>query len=66
MYTSQTAEMPGLYKDGAYDLSGTAVGVVEKKDLIDGKNITVGDIIIGLPSSGVHSNGFSLVRRLVF
>ncbi|KAK2438826.1 phosphoribosylformylglycinamidine cyclo-ligase, chloroplastic/mitochondrial [Trifolium repens] len=61
----ETAEMPGLYKDGAYDLSGTAVGVVEKKDLIDGKNITVGDIIIGLPSSGVHSNGFSLVRRVL-
>jgi phosphoribosylformylglycinamidine cyclo-ligase len=66
MYTSQTAEMPGLYKEGEYDLSGTAVGVVKKEDLIDGKNITVGDIIIGLPSSGVHSNGFSLVRRLVF
>jgi phosphoribosylformylglycinamidine cyclo-ligase len=66
MYTSQTAEMPGLYKEGEYDLSGTAVGVVKKEDLIDGKNITVGDIIIGLPPSGVHSNGFSLVRRLVF
>ncbi|WJX53732.1 Phosphoribosylformylglycinamidine cyclo-ligase, chloroplastic/mitochondrial [Trifolium repens] len=61
----ETAEMPGLYKEGEYDLSGTAVGVVKKEDLIDGKNITVGDIIIGLPSSGVHSNGFSLVRRVL-
>jgi phosphoribosylformylglycinamidine cyclo-ligase len=66
MYTSQTAEMPGLYKEGEYDLSGCAVGIVKKEDVINGKNITVGDIIIGLPSSGVHSNGFSLVRRLVF
>ncbi|WJX53733.1 Phosphoribosylformylglycinamidine cyclo-ligase, chloroplastic/mitochondrial [Trifolium repens] len=61
----ETAEMPGLYKEGEYDLSGCAVGIVKKEDVINGKNITVGDIIIGLPSSGVHSNGFSLVRRVL-
>ncbi|GAU25368.1 hypothetical protein TSUD_70210 [Trifolium subterraneum] len=61
----ETAEMPGLYKEGEYDLSGCAVGIVKKEDVINGKNITAGDIIIGLPSSGVHSNGFSLVRRVL-
>lgn len=61
----ETAEMPGLYKEGEYDLSGCAVGIVKKEDVINGKNIAVGDIIIGLPSSGVHSNGFSLVRRVL-
>lgn len=61
----QTAEMPGFYKDGEYDLGGSAVGVVKKGSIIDGKNIVAGDVLIGLPSSGVHSNGFSLVRRLV-
>ncbi|XP_004500242.1 phosphoribosylformylglycinamidine cyclo-ligase, chloroplastic/mitochondrial-like [Cicer arietinum] len=61
----ETAEMPGLYKEGEYDLSGCAVGIVKKENVINGKNITVGDIIIGLPSSGVHSNGFSLVRRVL-
>lgn len=60
----QTAEMPDFYAHGEYDLSGFAVGIVGKDSVIDGKNITVGDILIGLPSSGVHSNGFSLVRRL--
>lgn len=60
----QTAEMPGLYKEGEYDLSGCAVGIVKKDSVINGKNIAVGDVLIGLPSSGVHSNGFSLVRRL--
>jgi len=57
--------MPGLYKEGEYDLSGCAVGIVKKDSVINGKDITAGDILIGLPSSGVHSNGFSLVRRLV-
>lgn len=56
--------MPDFYADGEYDLSGFAVGIVKKDSVIDGKNIEVGDVLIGLPSSGVHSNGFSLVRRL--
>ncbi|KAL9250181.1 Phosphoribosylformylglycinamidine cyclo-ligase, chloroplastic/mitochondrial-like protein [Drosera capensis] len=61
----ETAEMPDFYKDGEYDLSGFAVGIVKKDSVIDGKNIETGDVLIGLPSSGVHSNGFSLVRRVV-
>lgn len=55
--------MPNFYKEGEYDLSGFAVGSVKKGSVIDGRNIVAGDVIIGLPSSGVHSNGFSLVRR---
>lgn len=55
--------MPDFYADGEYDLSGFAVGSVKKDSVINGKNIMVGDVLIGLPSSGVHSNGFSLVRR---
>ncbi|KAL8461051.1 hypothetical protein ACS0TY_031704 [Phlomoides rotata] len=61
----ETAEMPDFYADGEYDLSGFAVGIVKKDSVIDGKNIEVGDTLIGLPSSGVHSNGFSLVRRVL-
>lgn len=61
----ETAEMPDFYADGEYDLSGFAVGIVKKDSVIDGKNIDVGDVLIGLPSSGVHSNGFSLVRRVL-
>ncbi|CAL4887967.1 unnamed protein product [Urochloa decumbens] len=61
----ETAEMPGFYAEGEYDLSGSAVGVVKVDKLIDGKNIVEGDILIGLPSSGIHSNGFSLVRRVL-
>ncbi|KAJ6879925.1 hypothetical protein NC652_033301 [Populus alba x Populus x berolinensis] len=59
---SQTAEMPDFYAKGEYDLSGFAVGIVKKDSVIDGKNIVAGDVLIGLPSSGVHSNGFSLIR----
>lgn len=55
--------MSGFYVEGEYDLSGFAVGVVKKNKVIDGKSIVKGDVLIGLPSSGVHSNGFSLVRR---
>lgn len=61
----ETAEMPGFYPDGEYDVAGFAVGIVDRKKMIDGSTIKEGDIIIGLPSSGVHSNGYSLVRKLV-
>lgn len=62
----ETAEMPGIYSDGEYDLAGFAVGIVDKNNIIDGSKIKEGNILIGLPSSGVHSNGFSLVRKLFF
>ncbi|KAH9288324.1 hypothetical protein KI387_032441, partial [Taxus chinensis] len=61
----ETAEMPGFYAKGEYDLSGFAVGEVKKDAVIDGTTIATGDVLIGLPSSGVHSNGFSLVRRVL-
>jgi phosphoribosylformylglycinamidine cyclo-ligase len=61
----ETAEMPGFYNDGEYDVAGFVVGVVDKSKIITGKTIQEGDIILGLPSSGVHSNGFSLIRKLV-
>ena len=61
----ETAEMPSMYNDGEYDVAGFCVGVVEKSKLITGENISEGDIIIGLSSSGVHSNGFSLVRKII-
>ncbi|XP_010516055.1 PREDICTED: phosphoribosylformylglycinamidine cyclo-ligase, chloroplastic [Camelina sativa] len=61
----ETAEMPDFYAEGEYDLSGFAVGRVKKTSVINGKNIVAGDVLIGLPSSGVHSNGFSLVRRVL-
>ena len=60
----ETAEMPGFYKEGEYDLAGFSVGVVDKSKMIDSKNIEIGDKVIGLASSGVHSNGFSLVRKI--
>ena len=60
----ETAEMPGFYPEDEYDLAGFAVGVVDEKDIITGKEIEAGDVLIGMASSGVHSNGFSLVRRI--
>eukprot|EP00899_Mesostigma_viride_P023443 jgi/Mesvir1/4283/Mv22241-RA.1 len=61
----ETAEMPGFYGEGEYDLSGFAVGAVKKTDVIDGSKVVLGDVLLGLPSSGLHSNGFSLARRVV-
>jgi phosphoribosylformylglycinamidine cyclo-ligase len=61
----ETAEMPGMYPSGEYDLAGFAVGVVEKSRIIDGSGIVAGDIVLGLSSSGAHSNGYSLVRKIV-
>ncbi len=60
----ETAEMPGFYPPEEYDLAGFAVGVVDKKDMITGENLKPGDVLLGLASSGIHSNGFSLVRRV--
>jgi len=61
----ETAEMPGMYADGEYDLAGFCVGVVEKEHIIDGRAIVPGDAILGLASSGPHSNGYSLIRRII-
>jgi phosphoribosylformylglycinamidine cyclo-ligase len=61
----ETAEMPGMYPDGEYDLAGFCVGVVEKDGVIDGRRIVPGDVVLGLASSGAHSNGYSLVRRIL-
>jgi len=61
----ETAEMPGMYPDGEYDLAGFAVGVVEKSTIINGSTIVPGDVVLGLPSSGAHSNGYSLVRKII-
>ena len=61
----ETAEMPGMYADGEYDIAGFTCGVVEKSKLIDGSKVAVGDVLVGIASSGVHSNGFSLVRKIV-
>ena len=62
----ETAEMPGFYADGEYDLAGTIVGIVEKSRVIDGRSIVPGDAVIGLTSAGLHTNGYSLARRIMF
>jgi phosphoribosylformylglycinamidine cyclo-ligase len=62
----ETAEMPGFYRDGEYDLAGFIVGIVDHETLVDGRSIAEGDIVIGLPSSGLHTNGYSLARRIIF
>lgn len=61
----ETAEMPGMYQDDEYDLAGFVVGIAEKSKLITGEEIKAGDVLIGLPSSGIHSNGYSLVRKVI-
>jgi phosphoribosylformylglycinamidine cyclo-ligase len=62
----ETAEMPGFYADGEYDLAGFIVGVVERSRLIHGRAVQVGDVLVGVPSSGLHTNGYSLARRIIF
>ncbi len=62
----ETAEMPNFYQEGEYDMAGFAVGMVDKKNIVDGSAVKEGDVVIGLSSSGVHSNGFSFVRKLFF
>ena len=61
----ETAELPGMYHDGDYDLAGFCVGVVEKDDIIDGSKVGIGDVLVGIASSGPHSNGFSLIRKVI-
>lgn len=62
----ETAEMPGMYTEDDYDIAGFTVGAVEKDNLIDGSKVTAGDVLVGIASSGVHSNGFSLVRKIIY
>jgi phosphoribosylformylglycinamidine cyclo-ligase len=61
----ETAELPGIYREDELDFAGTCVGLVDRQDLIDGTRCEPGDVVLGLPSSGLHANGFSLVRRLI-
>jgi len=61
----ETAEMPGMYEGGDYDLAGFCVGIAEKSELIDGSKVGAGDVLVGLPSSGPHSNGYSLIRKII-
>jgi phosphoribosylformylglycinamidine cyclo-ligase len=62
----ETAQMPGMYKRGEYDLAGTIVGVVDRPKMIDGSRIAPGDVVLGLPSNGLHTNGYSLARKVLF
>ena len=62
----ETAEMPGFYAEGEYDVAGFIVGIVDKERLINGRTVAVGDVLVGIPSSGLHTNGYSLARRIVF
>jgi len=62
----ETAQMPGMYRKGEYDLAGCIVGVVDRAKIIDGKNIKPGDVALGLPSNGLHTNGYSLARKILF
>jgi phosphoribosylformylglycinamidine cyclo-ligase len=62
----ETAEMPGFYPEGEYDLAGFIVGIVERDRILDGKTVQVGDVLVGLPSNGLHTNGYSLARKLLF
>jgi phosphoribosylformylglycinamidine cyclo-ligase len=61
----ETAELPGIYQEGEVDFCGTVVGLVDRADLVDGSRVAAGDVVVGLPSAGIHANGFSLVRRIV-
>src|SRR5207237_874516 len=61
----ETAELPGIYRDNELDFAGTCVGIVDRRDLIDGSRVEAGDLILGFPSAGVHCNGFSLIRRVL-
>src|SRR5207302_7793913 len=62
----ETAEMPGFYADGEYDVAGFIVGIVDREKIIDGRTIQAGDVVLGLPSAGLHTNGYSLARKLFF
>lgn len=62
----ETAEMPGLYEGGDYDLAGTIVGVVDRSEILDGSRVRAGDVLVALPSTGLHTNGYSLARRVLF
>ena len=62
----ETAEMPGFYQEGEYDVAGFIVGVVDREKIIDGKSISIGDVLLALPSIGLHTNGYSLARKLFF
>lgn len=66
MVGGETAEMPGFYRENEYDLAGMIVGIAEKKKLFDGKKVKAGDLLIGLPSTGLHTNGYSLARSVLF
>src|SRR5207247_2227190 len=62
----ETAQMPGMYRRGEYDLAGCIVGVVDRSQIIDGSKVRVGDVVLGLPSNGLHTNGYSLARKILF